>query len=182
MMTTATVTLRERLKTETLDLHQAVERRSPLVALFRGQPWADDHGVAYRKSLSLQLDLIDALARHKEDWEQNVPSLSAVLQTRQALVRDLLQDDVEESTAFECSAAESIGLGYVMLGSSMGSQVILDKIGSGIPENQRHFLIAMAEASRAFFKFCEEVKAYETQADDVVRGARKAFEHLMIDR
>ena len=117
---------------------------------------------------------------HKDVWQQHAPSISSLSNTVPALVRDLGSPDFKfEETGLSLSAESCIGIGYVILGSSMGSQVILDKIGGRIPEHKQHFMKAMAEASVAFRQYCQEVESLTIpNQDEIVQGACDAFKYM----
>lgn len=172
--------LRNRLKLETAELHRRTEMRSALMPLFKGGVWSTDLDRAYQRNLMAQGKLIEFVLDQKSEWIQFTPSLEVLENCLGAVSLDLNGDGAVQNglQPLENHTAEVIGVGYVMLGSSMGSKVILSKLGNIIPQNRQFFLKAMAEASVNFMAFCEELNHPEIAEDASISGAKRAFQYL----
>ncbi|MBI1306085.1 MAG: hypothetical protein GC181_05670 [Bacteroidetes bacterium] len=172
--------LRQRLRDETREMHSKTEAASPLMHLFRGKAWDEQIADRYKNNLIAQGNLIEFVTKNRDLWMEETPSLKALAGTLNSLRKDL--NDAQHAFTLpeiENSKPVVIGVGYVLLGSSMGSQVILDKIGAGIPDNQRAFMQAMADVSVNFRAFCAELELIEeSDHDKVIEGAGIAFNYL----
>lgn len=169
-------TLRNRLKTDTLELHRRTEARSALVTLFKGGDWNNQIADAYAQNVNAQKSLVAYIMNRKSDWSELTPSLAGLSETLAAAEKDIFGRKMASIPKFEVTNKSAmIGVGYVMLGSSMGSKVIMDRLGKIIPEEYQHFLKSMANASKSFFSFCNELNNKEIDSESAINGAKAAF-------
>jgi len=147
-----------------------------LVSLFRGGEWSDQVAKTYVQNVIAQQLLVEYIMSRKTDWLTLTPSLEGLSETLEAADKDIQSLKISSTPNFEVvNKSALVGVGYVMLGSSMGSKVILDRLGKTIPSEYQHFLKAMSNASLSFLSFCNELDNNEIDTESAIEGAKAAF-------
>lgn len=169
------ITLRQRLKQETRDIHLRLEQESQLAALTSPTLTLDQYANILQKKHRLYQALEPKIQRHlhfdyvsKIRWlEMDLERMSINPIDAQPPAIDFPQPD------------EALGALYVIEGSTLGSQLITRHLGNSLPQLPHHFFSGYkAETGMRWKKYLSFLAQMEPKIDAsrVVAGAQRTFE------
>lgn len=181
-----------RLREETRAEHRAAERQPFARAMMRRelelQPFGE-HLWAYRFLYTALIEALEACEGPEVDavWHHRLdrrPHLDRDLEhlgveRPASLGRWEMEVEDEVQALAERGGAALLGALYVLEGSALGAQIIVDRLAGSVPEEALHYYRGYAEETRALWAgFCRRMAATIVapgDQDDCVHGAERGF-------
>ena len=171
--------LHEYLKQHTAQLHQQLDRHSALTRLTQTDLSPQEYGDIllglYHPQRQLEQVLLPVVHQQFPEYDFN-PRFSLIEQDLDILEQPFTQ--IDKAFTWQCSAAQIVGILYVLEGSKLGGRFILSNLKKVFPELPHHFFSSSDLSAKSFRSRLEQLGTDldETEYSGAAEAAQQAFE------